>query len=439
MTVFLASIAFLIFGGSRLLRADMEKMLGDQQLATVRLAAAEINANFKERADALTMIAAKIDASLIDHPLALQRHLENQPLLHMLFNAGIVVTRRDGVAISEYPKIGRVGVNYMDRDHIAAALQEGKATVSKPIIGKVVKGPSFALTAPILDEHGVVIGALVGASDLSKPNFLDSIIDSSYGKSGGYLLVDPKSRVFVMATANNIRLVMQSIPATGVNAVLDQRLLGFDGTTIHVTSQGIEVLTSSARIPFAGWLLISTIPTQEAFAPVARLEQQYVISALVFAMMAMILTWWLLRRVLGPMQSAAKFARVLADSGVTNSPLPIFSNDEVGDFLEGINRVMAVSNARERALFAGEYRLQTIIDSMADGLITQDSDGQIALANAAAVRILGLSREQLKGVAPIDTGWGFVHEDGAPYPPDRAPGDAGFTTFRRRSRQDHGG
>ena len=252
LTMFLLSIWLLTLGIGRILHVDMEKALGDQQVATVTLVASQTNASFKERVDALQLIAGEIDAALLDQPEALQARLLERPLLQVLFNAGVFVTRGDGTTIAEAPRIGRIDLNYLDRDHVAAALQEGKTTVGKAVMGKAVRVPTFAMSAPVRNAQGMVIGALSGATDLSKPNFLDSLINSYYGTSGGYLVVDPSNRIVVTATATNKRLVMQPLPAPGVNPVLDRRLLGFDGTAVNVSSLGVQMLTSSARIPLAG-------------------------------------------------------------------------------------------------------------------------------------------------------------------------------------------
>lgn len=416
LTMFLVSIGFLTFGIHQILRSDMEKALGDQQVATVNLVAEGISASFKERAEALKLIAGEFDASTLDRPDEMQERLGKMPLLQVMFNAGVFVTRADGTAIAEMPRIGRTGLNYMDRDHVAAALQEGRASVGKAVMGKMVKAPSFAMTVPIRDAQGVVIGALTGATDLSKPNFLDSLINSYYGASGGYLIIDPKHRIFVTATANNKRLVMQPLPAPGVNPVLDRRLLGFDGTAVNVSSLGIEVLTSSSRIHVADWLVISTLPTHEAFAPLRRLDRQLAAIALVLTLLSLGLTWWMLQRLLAPMQRAAVAVGKLAKEGAGQGPLPVARHDEIGQLIDGFNQVLEVSNQREKALRESECHLRTIVESISEGLVTQDSSGKLLSSNLASQRILGLSSNEMQGLTSVGSAWGsVVHEDETPY------------------------
>ena len=360
LAVFVISFWSLALYVNAMLRASMQHTLGEQQLATVSLVGAQVDQELKARKAALVLIAGGIDASLLDQPAALQRYVEARPILQQLFNAGVFVTRLDGTALAEFPRIGRVGLNYMDRDHVAAALGEGKASIGKPVIGKRVVAPSFAVTVPIRDSHGGVIGALSGATDMTKPGFLDSVAQGRYGNSGGYLIVDPRNRLFVTAS-NNKHLVMRPLPAPGVNRVLDRRLQGFDGSAVNVSSLGVEVLTSSARIPEAGWFVIATLPTAEAFAPIDDLRQHVLFAAFLFTALAGGLTWWMLRRQLAPIAATAKALFARSDAGQPPQPLPITRDDEIGDLIGGFNRLLEMLAGREEALRAMTHRHEAAV------------------------------------------------------------------------------
>jgi hypothetical protein len=266
----------------------------------------------------------------------------------------------DGFAIAEFPVIGRVGLNYLDRDHVVSALKMGKAMIGRPVIAKAVKSPSFAMTIPVRDAAGQVIGALTGATDLTKPNFLDSLDAAYYGRTGGYLIVDPKDRLFVTATQNNKSLVMQPLPAPGVNRVFDQRLLGFDGSAVNINSLGKEVLTTSGRIPAAGWFVISTLPTNEAFETIHKVNIRLAIAAGFASLLAIFITWWSVNRLLSPLQKAALDVSRMAEERAANSALPIARLDEVGKLIEGFNKVMRVSAEREQALRESENQIRQL-------------------------------------------------------------------------------
>ena len=400
LAVILLAIWTLAFYVAKTMREDMHELLGDQQKATVALVAASVNQDIKERMDSLVGIAKSIDSGHLKSPASLQKMVAQSPILQILFNAGVFVTRGDGTAIAEYPLIGRIGLNYMDRDHVATALSEGKTTVGRPTIGKRVRAASFAITAPILDAQGKAIGAIAGATDLSKPNFLDELNQSRYGQSGGYLLVDPQSRQFVIATANNKRLAMQPLPATGINAVLDRRLEGFDGSAVNTNSQGVEVLTSSARVPLAGWFVIATLPTNEAFAPIQNMLQRIQIATVLLTLVAGVLAWWMLKRQLAPLETAIKTLSALSDSNDAPQLLAITRNDEIGDLLTAFNRLLNTLGERDKELHRSEERFRNFFEKNSSvQLLIEPKTGLIEDANLAAVAYYGYPRDQLIGMS----------------------------------------
>ena len=356
VAIFVISVWSLAFYVTAMLRTDMERTSGEQQLSTVSLVGAQIDQALKARMDALELFAGSVAPSLLDNPAVLQKDVEERTILQNLFNAGIFVTRLDGNAIAEFPIIGRVGLNYLDRDHVAAALKEGRATVGRPVIGKRVVSPSFAITVPIRDPRGRVIGALTGATDMAKPNFLDSVAESRYGASGGFLIIDPAHRLFITAS-NNKTLVMQPLPAPGINRVLDRRLQGFDGPAVNATSRGVEVLTSSARVPVGGWFVVATLPTAEAFAPSDDMQKRVFLATAVLSVLMTFLTWWMIRRQLAPMSAASQALGAQTDASRHPRPLPVSSEDEIGELIGGFNRLLATLEKRDEALLLSEEQM----------------------------------------------------------------------------------
>jgi PAS domain S-box-containing protein len=62
-----------------------------------------------------------------------------------------------------------------------------------------------------------------------------------------------------------------------------------------------------------------------------------------------------------------------------------------------------------------------VFAAMAEGVVVQAASGAIVDSNAAAERILGLTRAQLEGRTSIDPLWRAVHEDGSPFPGSEHP------------------
>ena len=84
-------------------------------------------------------------------------------------------------------------------------------------------------------------------------------------------------------------------------------------------------------------------------------------------------------------------------------------------------RDITAQRRAERDLRESETRYRTLVSSLPVGVVMQYADGRIGECNAAAERILGLSRGQLLGLSSFDARWHCVDEDGAPIAPDEHP------------------
>jgi PAS domain S-box-containing protein len=75
----------------------------------------------------------------------------------------------------------------------------------------------------------------------------------------------------------------------------------------------------------------------------------------------------------------------------------------------------------EDMLAGSEKRFRTLFETMTEGVIYQDHEGKVLIANPAAERILGLSLDQLQGRASMDPRWQTIHEDGTEFPLEDQP------------------
>ncbi len=69
----------------------------------------------------------------------------------------------------------------------------------------------------------------------------------------------------------------------------------------------------------------------------------------------------------------------------------------------------------EKALHKSEERYRSIITTMHEGVILHDQDGAIREWNHRAREMLGRTTEKLLGLAPGDTHWQAIQEDGTPF------------------------
>ena len=251
---FLLILWLLTLYVSQLMKQDMQGLVGRQQFSTVSIVAADLNDEVLSRMEALDSVATSLAPKLTVSAAELQKALESPPVFHRLFNAGSFVVGMDGTAIASFPtSAGRVGVNYMDRDHVVAALKEGKASVGKPMLGKVVNTPVIVMVVPIRDPQGKVIGALNGVTDLSMPNFLDRISKAALGKTSNFTVVSSRYRISV--ASSDKKRVLLVLPPPGVNTYLDRNKL----RATRATTSWSTRLASRKLHPSRGFLRHSGI------------------------------------------------------------------------------------------------------------------------------------------------------------------------------------
>ena len=401
LSIFLIGIWSLAFFASQMLRKDMEQLLGAQQFSAVSYIADDLDHEIVQRFHALDKIAGKITPVMLSNPAALQMFLENLPLFQELFNGGSFVTGVDGTAIAALPSsVQRVGINYMERDFIVAALRDGKATVGQPVIGKQLHAPMFVMATPIRNAQGKVIGALAGVTNLATPNFLDRMTNSRYGKDGGYLLVAPQHRLIV--TASNKSRILEKLPAPGMNPSSNRFIQSYDGFDLVVNRRGKELLTSAKSIASTGWYVGASIPVEEASAPIHAMQQRMLLATLFLTLLAGGLTRLMLRHQLSPLLLAAKTLGERPASEAYPQPLAVISQDEVGELIDGFNLLIETLRLREEALREGDAALRTVLDATLDGYFRTDILGQLLDVNPAYCLQSGYTREELLKLSIAD-------------------------------------
>ena len=349
LVVFVLGIWSLSFFVSRTLQSDMEQLLGEQQLSVVTVLAKEVNDNLTDRLQALKTVANEMDADLMRNPAALQTRLEQRPLLQLLFNGGVWVAGADGTAIADVPlSANRIGANYMEMDFIATSLKEGKPTIGRPVMGKKLKAPVFAITVPLRDAQGKTVGVIVGVTNLGKPSFLDKITHNPYGKTGGYVLISAKHRLVVTATDKS--RVMEPLPAVGVNAWVDRFADGYESWAVATNPKGVEVLVSGKAVPVAGWYVLASLPTAEAFAPLQHGLQRLLWATAFLTLLSGAMTWWVMKRQLAPLDETAGALMALSELAQLPKPLALTHQGEIGKLVTGFNRILQTWKQREAVL-----------------------------------------------------------------------------------------
>ena len=82
---------------------------------------------------------------------------------------------------------------------------------------------------------------------------------------------------------------------------------------------------------------------------------------------------------------------------------------------------LAARQHAEQALRESEHNYRTLVDNLQVGLVVHGPDTGILFSNPMASDLLGLTPEQMQGIAAIDPVWSFLREDGTRMPLDEYP------------------
>ena len=400
LAIFLISVWSLFFYASRMLREDMQRLLSDQQFSAVSVLAAEMNQSLEDRMGALQGVASSIGQ--VADAAALQARLERSHIVQQLFNGGAFVVRPDGMAVASVPlSADRVGLNYLDRDYILTTLAEDKAMIGKPVVGKALKAPLFVIATPVRDTRGKVIGVLVGAVDLSKPNFLDKVTENRYGKTGDYFIASLRHRLNI--TTSDKSRIMEPLPAPGINPLIDRFVQGYEGSVRYVNQHGVDMLVSVKGVPVAEWAIVATLPADEAFAPVLEMQRRMLLATVFVTLLLGVLAWvmvrWVLKRQLSPMLAATQTLSALSDSNLPPQALLITSQDEIGELIAGFNRLLETLRQREEALKESEFRWKFAIEGSGDGVWDWNIQTGDALYSRRWKEMLGFAESEISNNA----------------------------------------
>ncbi|MCW2235780.1 GGDEF domain-containing protein [Azospirillum canadense] len=360
-------MALVIFGAvvrivflSSFFKDKVEDLSAGHQMSIATYVAHDIDEKFKARLDLLQRSVAAMPRRLLSDPAGLTAWLAERQDASALFSKGMAVLPLDGKGvIAEYPPVpGRSGVDNSAKDWFLAARDGRAPAIGRPARSVLSGEPVIIMAAPVPGPDGAPVAILAGGTALMAPGFLNLVQENRIGRTGGFLLVSPRDKLFV--AANKPDMVLSSTPPTGVNLLHDRAMAGYRGTGITVNAAGEEELSAIASVPTPGWFIVARLPTAEAFQSVEDVRHLVAaVSAITLVVMTVLVTL-IIRFILRPLSEAARRMHMMADGAIPLAPLPIRRRDEVGDLALGFNYLLGKLREQEAALRESEARMAHI-------------------------------------------------------------------------------
>jgi len=111
------------------------------------------------------------------------------------------------------------------------------------------------------------------------------------------------------------------------------------------------------------------------------------ISAGIAIILTTIFAFFLSTRIAAPLREMRRAAQEVAE-GKFDMKVPVFTNDEVGELGTAFNRMASQLKMNITALNQEKEQVSGILNSMADGVMTFDRDGNLLISNSPAKRLL---------------------------------------------------
>ena len=319
-----------------------QTLMAEQQRANAALATI-IQHEMNDRLSTLAGFAPQLadDNGLLPAE-KMQDLLDNRVRLHGFFNNGLVVVNQQGMVLVDSPVIGgRVGIDASERAFIQQVLQQGKAVITPPIIGKAMGKPIFNIAVPIPDASGQVVGVLFGVTLLQLDNFLlDLTHRHVHQKLGGFFVIDIENDLIV--SAYDMGLIFTPLSEHAEKCECLAKVMSGVPSGFASNAVGDEFMFSSADIEGFSWKVVHRVPSKQVFDPLVSLLTHLLALLAVLMLVVMVLTNRFLSRLLLPLEDYAEKvdAMVSADSqsGLT---INVARQDELGRLISAFNRLLS--------------------------------------------------------------------------------------------------
>jgi len=103
-------------------------------------------------------------------------------------------------------------------------------------------------------------------------------------------------------------------------------------------------------------------------------------------------------------------------------------SNQVNKLLELRIKISDLTHSNEKLIFQ-----KTAFDNMSEGVVLQDRTGKIVDYNTAALKVLGLTADQLVGKTSMDPDWCSIREDGNIFPGEEHPAMVTLSTSKHQN------
>jgi GAF domain-containing protein/DNA-binding response OmpR family regulator/nitrogen-specific signal transduction histidine kinase/HAMP domain-containing protein len=195
--------------------------------------------------------------------------------------------------------------------------------------------PFYSLTVPVYNDASRIVGVLAAEVNADEMwNVVDHIL---VGQAGYVYLVDGMGNLIAY---RDLELVMQR-PNVSQRVVGVQRFLAGDSQVMEYQGlDGQPVIGARQRIPGTDWGVIAELPVREAYHTANLFALTSVLVFLVVVAVALVMGWFITRRVVQPLVALCKGAAILG-RGNLDYRIQVNARGEIGELAAEFNAMAA--------------------------------------------------------------------------------------------------
>lgn len=330
-------------------RQEIKRTISDQQFTMINLVARNIDQKLTSSLSVIIGVSRLATQEIMRDPEAAQRFLDSRPGTLALFDNGLFLFDLKGRIVAESPFLpNRRGRDISFREYFRQTVATGKPHISAPYVSTHTPGaPAVMFTAPVLDKQGRMIGILGGSLNLLHDNFLGELSRTRIADSG-YLFLITRDRNVIMHP-DKTRILMST--EQGANPLLEKAINGFEGTGENTNSKGVKHLTTFKHLQSVDWIVGANYPTDEAFRPLKRIQQYFLILAIIGAALSYFIVKFMMERFTAALVRFADHVRNISAKQGEQRLFDHKLNDEVGTLAATFNTMVIAEDQKNEELF----------------------------------------------------------------------------------------
>ena len=228
-------------------------------------------------------------------------------------------------------------VNPHDRPWYNDAIKKNGLTFTAPYEDITQKQMVVSATKSYKNRAGEVRGAV--CVDISLATLDKRVKELKYHGEGEGIIVDPSGLIIASSEGLAMHKADENPVLKENLSTMQQRKNGYFATE----KDGEEQIIAYATIPSSGWIVAIAVPERVAFAQLSSLKTTYAVLSILGILLVVGIILALLRfaaTITGATERLMHHVSALAKGDLTQSDLPVTSQDELGQLAANFNAMM---------------------------------------------------------------------------------------------------